>query len=671
MLLKPDYIRRITQRLTEFSVFIASLPPKGYTDENHAAEDFYCGLFNILFKATFIVMDREEANFPGIDLGDEGLQTGIQITSDASTTKIHKSLSKVTDERHGVYERFPNFRIFILTEKQSFPKVVFDTQRKVNFDKDKDVLDKSDIIKMIDGEDIDIVREIHDYIEKRLEGTIHRTNNSDNTNNGIRPDLVEKMLAGKDDHIATLKEQLASAKEENERLRLSQELYDAQELRKQDQKIIEKIIEDGKRTGKSMLFQKALDFCAKGMVEKAIASLSATAISDYDELEASKLWTLKARLYRVKRLFKDLEDSYEKALAKHESGALLLEYGNYQTSHGHFTDAEKYLQRAIDTSEKEFDMITLASALNSLGVHHYMQNSFGEAKKLYQRAISISQDLNDRLGEASAMNNLAEVCSSLQDLDSFFRYSMSALEIFKSLDKHEEEAMSLANIGVRYFKGEDFRNSRRFLSNALDIATSLSEETENKNSLLGMIHLNLANFYSHLKRDHETAIHHINLAIDIKRELAGARPDAYSDELAAALVMRATILNQEKQSIDSMRLYQEPLRILDDLRKYNPAKYEVTYSKVIANYGIAQARSGAYSKAEPLLLEARGIQESALAKDFVPNYHTLKGTYANLSLLYKNMKLKSKLIEIENALNSLGEQWEIHGSSRNESDQSQ
>lgn len=68
-------------------------------------ENFFRDFLNIALGANFKNLNAERSNEPGLDLGDELKEIGIQVTSSATTAKVNYTLEKVTDDQALNYKK--------------------------------------------------------------------------------------------------------------------------------------------------------------------------------------------------------------------------------------------------------------------------------------------------------------------------------------------------------------------------------------------------------------------------------------------------------------------------------------------------------------------------------------------------------------------------------------
>ena len=92
-------------------------------------------------------MEEQKKNYPGLDLEDEKLRIGVQVTATASLDKIKETLQTVA--RHGLHHKYSRIIVFILTKKQnsySASAVASVTPDGLNFEVARDILDYRDLL---------------------------------------------------------------------------------------------------------------------------------------------------------------------------------------------------------------------------------------------------------------------------------------------------------------------------------------------------------------------------------------------------------------------------------------------------------------------------------------------------------------------------------------------
>jgi hypothetical protein len=176
-ILKEDNLKQIVRLLSNLSTQIKCHNKISFTDINISAEDFYKGLFNLVYNSDFKNINIEEnKNYPAIDLGDENKSWAIQVTSIANSTKIKKTISKFL--KNNFYNKYTRLTFFIITQKQKTYRAKFDTESKFEFDPKKDILDIANLMEDIKKLFPDQVGKIKDYLNKEIGYFSSRQKNS-------------------------------------------------------------------------------------------------------------------------------------------------------------------------------------------------------------------------------------------------------------------------------------------------------------------------------------------------------------------------------------------------------------------------------------------------------------------------------------------------------------
>ncbi len=168
MLNTKDYIERITQLLTIFKTYIISANKLKLYDDNKKAEDFFKDLLKF-YDEDFVNLENANESNPNaenIDLISKDKKLAIQVTSRTDTTKINKTVE-------GFYKNYPELdRVIILLigeSKPSYPRVDFTQNGKYKFNKDEDIIDIDDIIKIFNSYNAEKLKPIVEFLENEIE----------------------------------------------------------------------------------------------------------------------------------------------------------------------------------------------------------------------------------------------------------------------------------------------------------------------------------------------------------------------------------------------------------------------------------------------------------------------------------------------------------------------
>ncbi len=110
-------------------------------------------------------------NFPAVDLGCKTSRTSIQITSDASSSKICETLKKF--DSHNLSDDFDTLYVYIITDKQSsytskeLARVI--SELTISFDKSIHILDFRDLVRKFEDLSIEKLSASIIILKMRLE----------------------------------------------------------------------------------------------------------------------------------------------------------------------------------------------------------------------------------------------------------------------------------------------------------------------------------------------------------------------------------------------------------------------------------------------------------------------------------------------------------------------
>ena len=185
MLTQSSRDRNILKNLAWFATYVHLSNGQGKMEINHDAEDFYCGLLNILFtnNSNHGFADKEvqlhnmnsiQMDYPAIDLGDEQNRLCVQITASEHRDKVRTTLKKFF--AHNLDATYDRLIVLMIGTKDEFTKK-FDVERNFDFDASRDVWDTNrlgaEIGKLSDERRQMLANYIDDRFETQKEKTVH------------------------------------------------------------------------------------------------------------------------------------------------------------------------------------------------------------------------------------------------------------------------------------------------------------------------------------------------------------------------------------------------------------------------------------------------------------------------------------------------------------------
>ena len=134
-------------------------------DTNTFSQDFFRLLLNEVFALDLVEMDKLQANFPAIDLGDESAKRCFQVTSDGGSSKIQDTLNAF--ERHKLQGRFGQLQILVIGERRESYKAI-QVPPGLPFDWEEDVFGTKELMQIIGGLDVDRMERVARVVEREM-----------------------------------------------------------------------------------------------------------------------------------------------------------------------------------------------------------------------------------------------------------------------------------------------------------------------------------------------------------------------------------------------------------------------------------------------------------------------------------------------------------------------
>ena len=157
--------RRAAQYLSKWKVNIGLENSQGRTDINADAEDFCCGLLNIVMDLNLCNANDERMNYPAIDLADEKAGVCVQVTSTADATKITHTLEEFFS--HDLQEKFSRLIVLILGDKRNYRKE-FPRYEGFDFEPKRDIWDIDVLLTQIAPLSMAKLNELDTYFREQL-----------------------------------------------------------------------------------------------------------------------------------------------------------------------------------------------------------------------------------------------------------------------------------------------------------------------------------------------------------------------------------------------------------------------------------------------------------------------------------------------------------------------
>jgi hypothetical protein len=138
-------------------------------DLNKQAEKFFLKVLNATYGWSLEDLNRIQANYPAVDLGDRNSRVCIQVTAENSSGKIKKTVEAFDKKKLDVdYDRLI---VLIITEKKNYSSL--GELEHDFFDPNKDVWDVDDLLEKIESLSLEQLTILHDLIKADLEPVVN------------------------------------------------------------------------------------------------------------------------------------------------------------------------------------------------------------------------------------------------------------------------------------------------------------------------------------------------------------------------------------------------------------------------------------------------------------------------------------------------------------------
>lgn len=161
-----DYQKKIISALTWLKTQVEIQNSISLTDINHGAEDFYCGLLNLVYGYNLRNINIIDRNSAAIDLGDENHKIAIQVTSTSALTKTKYTVEKFVEKE--LHKKFNRLLILNIVKKTNHEAdIIGGTEYSLNTK--EDILDVEDLIKKITSNpDLNKLKSITEFLDAEL-----------------------------------------------------------------------------------------------------------------------------------------------------------------------------------------------------------------------------------------------------------------------------------------------------------------------------------------------------------------------------------------------------------------------------------------------------------------------------------------------------------------------
>ncbi|MFS9382267.1 SMEK domain-containing protein [Citrobacter sp. ANG330] len=164
MLQRKDNIDKISTKLAILAHKVELNTSLNLMDLNIHAEYFFCELLNMIFDISLVNLNSINANAKSIDLIDEANRLAIQVTSTPDFAKIKKTVNGFIETDN--VKKIDRLIVLILIKKKKYHAKTYGEKFTISLS--DDVLDYTDLIKIIMGLPPAKIQQICDYLSSQI-----------------------------------------------------------------------------------------------------------------------------------------------------------------------------------------------------------------------------------------------------------------------------------------------------------------------------------------------------------------------------------------------------------------------------------------------------------------------------------------------------------------------
>lgn len=164
MLNRKDNIDKISTKLAILAHKVELNSCLNLMDLNIHAEYFFCDLLNMIFNASLVNLNTINANAKSIDLIDLRKRLAIQVTSTPEFSKIKKTVDGFIETEN--INNIDRLIVLIIIKKKRYQAKTYGDKFIISVS--DDVLDYTDLIKLIMGLPPEKIQKICDYLSSQI-----------------------------------------------------------------------------------------------------------------------------------------------------------------------------------------------------------------------------------------------------------------------------------------------------------------------------------------------------------------------------------------------------------------------------------------------------------------------------------------------------------------------
>ncbi|MDP4198916.1 MAG: tetratricopeptide repeat protein [Bacteroidota bacterium] len=216
-----------------------------------------------------------------------------------------------------------------------------------------------------------------------------------------------------------------------------------------------------------------------------------------------------------------------------------------------YDDAMKHLERSLELSEKNHDLVSVSFALGNMGNVYRDQGQYADATKCFERHYTIANSLNDKLGMSRAITNLGIVRREQEQLEEARACFEEALQLAQSFGDRSIQLYALGNMGALFVDMGRLDEATTYLSEHLALAERLGDRRG-----MAATMTNFGNIQAVLGR-YEAALHSFEKQLAVSESLGEKKGVGEASFAVAKMHLKQgtyeSALQYTRRSLDTFR----------------------------------------------------------------------------------------------------------------------
>jgi tetratricopeptide (TPR) repeat protein/Cdc6-like AAA superfamily ATPase len=332
----------------------------------------------------------------------------------------------------------------------------------------------------------------------------------------------------------------------------------------------------------------------------------------------------------------------------------ILHLGPFLIARGNENEYQKWLNQAIEVSDKAGSPSTRAALLHNLGVQYQQRGDLDAAIAVYQQSLRGEREVGDRLGEANTLAQIGTIYSLRGDLDGAEQYYRNALDISQALGDSLGSSNLLGDLGNLYLARGSLVVAVEHFRQALEIKGNIGDRQGQANILA-----RLGAVYRVWPTDErgenlEQAIAYYYRALEISREIGDRRTEA---SLYANL---GTVYSDRLRGERGENLEQAIAYYYRALEIFKPETHPLEYATLQNNLASAYASLPTGNRSENTEQAIAHYQEALRIRTRESSPLEWAATLNNLANVYFNRQTGDRAENVERAIALYQEVLQFH-----------